>query len=366
MTGSSQEFDDMDIHRIDRVKNAIKARLDKLYQPSAWELLELIRKSEGEESLFYVEEAISSLAGDSRLSRMERSYLESLLHSGDLFSALDGTEAPGRHITSSIDQLLRQTAVYRSSREFVEMLRFIARFRKYSPFNNMLVYTQNPSCAFFATQKHWYEEFRRFLKEDARPMVILAPGHPVLFVYELDQTEGPPLPKELDHFSKFEGPRNPGQLQRTIENAEKHCCIRVNFKTLSSTHGGFATMDLRIRGFKMRVAIHDGLDEPSRFGVLCHELAHIFLGHLGSDDDRWWPSRVGLSHATKEFEAEAVAYIVTDRLGLEGSSAQYLARFTDRNSEPPAAVSMDMIAKVAGRIEQMATETLPERRPRFS
>ena len=366
MTGSSQEFDDMDIHRIDRVKKAIKARLERLYQPSAWELLELVRKSEGEESLFYVGEAISSLASDSRLSRMERSYLESLLHSGDLFSALDGTEAPGRHITSSIDQLLRQTAVYRSSREFVEMLRFIARFRKYSPFNNMLVYAQNPSCAYFATQKHWYEEFRRYLKEDARPMVILAPRHPVLFVYELDQTEGPPLPKELDHFAKFEGSWNPRLLQQAVKNAKKHSRIRVDFKKLSSTHGGFVTMDHRIRGFKMRVAIHEGLDEPSRFGVLCHELAHVFLGHLGSDDDRWWPSRIGLSHATKEFEAEAVAYIVTDRIGLEGSSAQYLARFTDRNSAPPAAVSIDMIAKVAGRIEQMATETLPERRPRFS
>ena len=248
----------------------------------------------------------------------------------------------------------------------MEMLRFVARFRKYSPFNNMLVYAQNPSCAYFATQKHWYEEFRRYLKEDARPMVILAPRHPVLFVYELDQTEGPPLPKELDHFAKFEGSWNPRLLQRAVKNAKKHSRIRVDFKELSSTHGGFVTMDHRIRGSKMRVAIHDGLDEPSRFGVLCHELAHILLGHLGSDDDHWWPSRTELSHATKEFEAEAVAYIVTDRIGLEGSSAQYLARFTDRNSAPPAAVSIDMIAKVAGRIERMATETLPERLPRFS
>ena len=116
----------------------------------------------------------------------------------------------------------------------------------------------------------------------------------------------------------------------------------------------------------MRIAIHDGLDEPSRFGVLCHELAHIFLGHLDSDGDRWWPSRAGLSHQTREFEAEAVAYLVTARLGLEGNSARYLAKFTDRDAAPPAAVSMDTIAKVAGRIEQMAMETLPERRPKSS
>ena len=159
MADSPENFDMLKSREIDRVKSAVVACLRNLYQPSAWELLKLIRKSDGEESLFYMEEAISSLASDSGLSRMERSYLESLLHSGDLFSALNGFEAPGRQVASSIDQLLRQTAAYRSTRDFAEMLRFIARFRKYSPFNNMLVYTQNPSCAFFATEKHWYEEF---------------------------------------------------------------------------------------------------------------------------------------------------------------------------------------------------------------
>jgi hypothetical protein len=52
---------------------------------------------------------------------------------------------------------------------------------------------------------------------------------------------------------------------------------------------------------------HDGLDEPSRFGVLCHELAHVLLGHLGSDLDRWWPARANLDHATVEIEASLPA-----------------------------------------------------------
>jgi len=290
MTDSFQNFDTSHSEEIDRVKKAVIACLQKLYQPSAWELLEQVRKSEGDKLLFHLERAVSQLATDTGLSRMERSYLESLLQGGDLSDALNGIEAPGKRIASSVDQLLRQTGAYRSSRDFAEMLRFIARFRKYSPFNNMLVYAQNPSCAFFATAKHWHEGFRRYLKEDARPMVILAPRHPVLFVYELDQTEGPiPLPRELDQFSKFEGQWNPGLTKRVVDNAERYYRMRVDFKTLSSTHGGFATIDRRIGGFKMRIAIHDGLDDPSRFGVLCHELAHVLLGHLDSDDDHWWP-----------------------------------------------------------------------------
>ena len=57
----------------------------------------------------------------------------------------------------------------------------------------------------------------------------------------------------------------------------------------------------------MRVVVHDALDEPSRFGVLCHELAHILLGHLGGDAHGWWPPRLNLDHDTVEIEAEAVA-----------------------------------------------------------
>ncbi len=154
MTDSFQNFDTPRSEEIDRVKKAVIACLQKLYQPSAWELLEQVRKSEGDKLLFHLEEAVSQLAADTGLSRMERSYLESLLQDGDLSEALNGIEAPGKRIASSINQLLRQSGAYRSSRDFAEMLRFIARFRKYSPFNNMLVYAQNPSCVFFATAKH--------------------------------------------------------------------------------------------------------------------------------------------------------------------------------------------------------------------
>ena len=54
-------------------------------------------------------------------------------------------------------------------------------------------------------QKNWNEKFKRSLKEDARPMLIIAPKHPVMLVYDLDQTEGKELPEELTRFSKFEG-----------------------------------------------------------------------------------------------------------------------------------------------------------------
>jgi hypothetical protein len=107
----------------------------------------------------------------------------------------------------------------------------------------------------------------------------------------------------------------------------------------------------------------DGLDDPSRFGVLCHKLAHISLGHLGTDRDQWWPSRLNLDRRTVEIEAEAVAHIVTNHLGLQGSSAEDVSRHL-KGGEVPSSVSVDYIAKVAGHIEQMATGKMQPRRPR--
>jgi hypothetical protein len=109
----------------------------------------------------------------------------------------------------------------------------------------------------------------------------------------------------------------------------------------------------------MRIAIHADLPEPSQFGVLCHEMAHILLGHLGSDEDHWWPARSHLGRDPIEIEAEATAYIVTRHLGLEGASAAYVSRYLGERAEVPKGVSFDMIAKVAGQIKNMTSRLDP-------
>ena len=150
-------------------------------------------------------------------------------------------------------------------------------------------------------------------------MLILAPMHPVMLVYDLDQTDGPDLPAHLMRFAQFEGQWEPRWLEHLIENARRHWMIRIDFKHLSTTHGGFATLGSK-RDEKMRIAISESLSAPSQFGVLCHEMAHILLGHLGSDKDHWWPSRSHLGRHSIEIEAEATAYIVTRHLGLKGGA----------------------------------------------
>ncbi len=356
------DFGDPDLEK--QVETLVRDRIRALEQPSAWDLLACIEKQVGWAGRWSAETVLTRLAQDASLGRGAREYLRSLLFSGDLEEALRGTGAPRREVESGIDSLLRQSAAYRGSKAFQDMIGFMGSFRDYAPYNNMLVRVQNPSCSFYATESDWVRRFERRLKEDARPMVILAPMHPVMLVYELDQTEGKELPEELSRFARFEGDSwNPQWLSRTVENAKVRDRIRIDFKKLSSTNAGFATLARGDADSKMRIAIHEELDERSRYGVICHELAHIYLGHLGTDPDYWWPSRTGLNKRTVEIEAEAVAFVVTTRAGLTGSSAAYVSRYLPEGKIPPT-VSLDLIAKVAGRIEEMGRSTLEARRQR--
>jgi Zn-dependent peptidase ImmA (M78 family) len=45
----------------------------------------------------------------------------------------------------------------------------------------------------------------------------------------------------------------------------------------------------------------------TRFVTLAHELAHLFLGHLGADPGRNVPNRRDRHHALREVEAETAA-----------------------------------------------------------
>lgn len=283
-------------------------------------------------------------------------YVNQVLSDDALEAAVRGAVRKEEEFKSTIDDLFRRSSSYRDSVAFQEMIHFCARFRAYAPFNNMLVKVQNRSCAFYATEKHWREEFDCRLKEDARPMLILAPMHPVMLVYDIDSVENPPMPEKLKEFGTAKGQWDRRCMELLLENATRWG-IRVEFKTLSSTHGGFATHDQRSKRFKKRIVVHDGLDERGRYSVLCHEMAHILLGHLGTDADMWWPSRAGLTLQVVEIEAESVSHIVLNRVGLESASPAYLSSYISDGSIPEQ-VSVDLIAKVSAKLEEMSRREL--------
>jgi len=289
----------------------------------------------------------------------ERKFLVYTLNAGAVAEALAGGGDPSQLYQSTIDDLFTRGRRFRRSKKFAEAVEFVSRFREYSPFNNMLVYAQNPLTTRFATASHWRKVFGRSIKEDARGMLILAPRTPVLMVYDIADTEGPPLPESLRVFAQTSGRLNPALLDRTIENCQRDK-IQVRRVPMGELRGGFATSRAREPGWKMRVGLRAELDDAAAYAVLCHELAHVYLGHIGADRDGWWPFRVNLTEAVAEIEAESVAHVVCARAGLRTHSAEYLSNYAE-DGEDLDAISLDLVSRVAGRLEEMGRRLLPPR-----
>jgi len=305
-------------------------------------------------------DVLAALRAQKDLAVAERKFLNYTLNDGAVREALAGEVGPNAEHQSSLDELFVRSRQYRRSAKFAEAVEFISKFRDYSPFNNMLVFLQNPLATYFATASHWHRAFGRTVKDEARGLVILAPRTPVLIVYDIDDTEGPPLPGKLQVFTQASGPFNPIILDRTLKNCERDR-ILLERKTMGPMRGGFATARVRDPTWKMRIALRQELPPPAAYAVLCHELAHIYLGHLGADKDGWWPYRLNLPHAVTEIEAEAVTHIVCRRAGLRTHSAEYLASFVEDQADLES-ISLDLVSRAAARIEDMGRHLLPPRK----
>ena len=116
----------------------------------------------------------------------------------------------------SLDELFTLARRYKSSKTYKELLDFIAKFRFYAPFNAMLVHIQKPGAKYVAPPHRWLADYRRRIKPEAQPLVILQPMGPVMFVFDVSDTEpekgAPPLPPDVEH--PFDVP--PGHLETNV------------------------------------------------------------------------------------------------------------------------------------------------------
>src|SRR6266581_355347 len=99
----------------------------------------------------------------------------------------------------SLDELYVATRRYQSFQDYKHFLDFVARFRWYSPYNAMLVYVQKPGSRFVLTGSKWLSRYGRRVKPGAQPLVILQPMGPVMFVFDVSDTEGEILPELVEN-----------------------------------------------------------------------------------------------------------------------------------------------------------------------
>ncbi len=299
-----------------------------------------------------------------------------------------GTPGPQQNIgkpdeaQKALDQLFVYTMRYRSREGYRRLLEFVARFRVYSPYNAMLIYTQLPGAGYTAPPGRWLREYRRRIKADARPIVILQPGGPVLFVFDVADTEtlpdAPPLPREVTHPFEVHRGAVESELEVTIGNAVRDG-IRVSTKQFGPQSAGSiryaitsASQDFLKRKFprqelvgvpvRYELSLNNNLSRAAQYATLVHELAHLYCGHLGTSNPAWWPDRQGLPLNCKEFEAESVCWLVCERLGIENPSDAYLhAHLESCGKVPP--ISLELVMAASGLIQAMGKGRLPLRTP---
>ncbi len=238
------------------------------------------------------------------------------------------------------------------SEQITQYLAMLAKFHRYSFGNVMLILWQRPDATHVAGFGTW-KQMGRFVKKGEKGIVIIAPmnirpkgetpdpepgqdqaerARPILrfrgvYVFDVTQTDGQPLPEP----ARVSGdPRHHLAKLRELVAAKG---ITLDHDDLPPGADGVS------RGG--RISIRAGLEPANQFSVIVHELAHELL-HRGEQRPT--------SATVRETEAEAVAFVVCQAIGLEtGSAASDYIQLYDGKTETLAA-SLDRIQHVAAEV----------------
>ena len=197
-------------------------------------------------------------------------------------------------------------------------LAVMSRFHKYSWGNCLMIYSQRPDATHVAGFHAWLR-MRRCVRKGEKGIVILAPmvgrkksddelsedaqtrlfGFRAAHVFDVSQTDGDPLPE----FATVNGdPR--GYTERLTQFVCNQGIALEYDSTIAPARG------MSSGG---KISLLPDLTPAETFAVLVHEAAHELL-HRG---DR----RKETTHAVRETEAEAVAFVVCSAIGLDTSTS---------------------------------------------
>jgi hypothetical protein len=231
-------------------------------------------------------------------------------------------------IKQAVDFLLQQLEA-RKSETLTAYLAAMARFHAYSFGNILAIARQRPSATRIAGFYAW-KELGRFVKRGEKGIQILAPmvgqrrrkddadqssrqddnakpapvliGFRAVYVFE-SQTEGAPLP-ELEAITGEAGV----YLDRLREYISAQGIALEYDESIAPALGA---------AFGNTIRLLPGQADAETFTTLAHELAHLMLKH--------GERRTAITKTVRETEAEAVAFVVAQGIGLKSEqSSSYI------------------------------------------
>ncbi|MGQ0631517.1 MAG: ArdC-like ssDNA-binding domain-containing protein [Sporichthyaceae bacterium] len=290
-----------------------------------------------------------------------------------------GRADPSERLATAHANLATAVEALTTGEAWRRMLDVAARFPTYSANNVLLIGIQRPDATRVAGLRAWNSLDRRVRKGE-KGIAILAPclyrprdagdraapelppptastqsqlresesarqvrGFRVVHVFDLNQTEGHPLPEVAP--AQLRGGAPPWLVDRLVDairgdgfTVERGPCERG-----ANGHTDFATRTVRVR---------DDVDEAQAAKTLAHELGHIRADH----EPRFlaeYRTSMGC-RAQAEVEAESIAYLVAHAAGLptESYSLPYLAGWSNGNPD----LLRDAATRVIGTARTIVTD----------
>jgi antirestriction protein ArdC len=261
--------------------------------------------------------------------------------------------------TKTIEELSAALAAGKSE-TLTQYLAAIGRFHKYSMHNVMLIVLQKPAATHVAGFHTWHK-LGRHVRKGEKGIAIFAPvlrqkrepengtehsveevllGYRTAAVFDVSQTEGKALPS----IAKVHG-----DARRYGDRLAAYALslgIRLEYsESIRPAHG------ISEGG---KITLLPDLSSAERTAVLAHELAHEILHHQ--------PRRAATTETVRETEAEAVAYVVCQAIGLETGTAAADYIQLHRGDAKLLLESLNYVRLAAGRILDGILEdrSLPE------
>jgi hypothetical protein len=272
---------------------------------------------------------------------------------------------------ASINRLFQDVKRYRKSHEFIRMLNFYASFPYLGVYNAALVEQQRPGAKMVLTVKKWAELYKRKIKPNARPVIILLPFYPVEFLFDIYDTK--PIGKYnkeednyiIEHIINSHKAECKSEVWFYLGNLEDNLskygiAFHSNYVVGSEIQAQIKIDDseeIYVRLNKDHIVTHNshfilsvraGSSKAEQLASIFHELGHLFCQHLSYP---WFKDR-SYTDLVKEFEAETVSYLVCSRIGIRTHSMEYLAAYINENEEIPP-VDIQRIFDAVELIEQI-------------
>lgn len=173
-------------------------------------------------------------------------------------------------------------------------------------------------------------------------------------VYDVIDTEGQPLPKDVASFfaeGSIDEQRLASFVPLMCKKQIEWCWVDAGDQRAGSIWViKRATKEKEASCYRMHINRNHA--PAVQFATLAHELGHLFLGHLGSDKALNVPQRHSMDHAQQELEAESVAFLVCARKGVTSKSETYLNKYVTENTTIDQ-IDLYQVMRAAGQAETL-------------